>query len=229
LLIFHGCDDNGTGPDEEDPTGATLQGTVTVFDASVSAVGPGRHRPLLTPGVLVSIGTLETESDTSGAFVLHDIPLGDQVVSFSKEGAVGNYTLSGIVRGATFNLDQIQYRSGEVSTAHTGTWVGTGGSTGPGGQGQIALTMILAANGNSLTGTASIGSPDNTIWSISGTENGTSVDGELTVVSTNSACAAGADFTGVFSDDTLSGTFVEVNPPAGCGPPESGTFRVVKQ
>jgi hypothetical protein len=64
---------------------------------------------------------------------------------------------------------------------------------------------------------------------MSGTETGKKVDGAMTLVSSNSTCAAGATFTGTFVADTLSGTFVEVNPPAGCGSPESGTFRVVKQ
>jgi hypothetical protein len=51
----------------------------------------------------------------------------------------------------------------------------------------------------------------------------------MTVVSTGSLCASGVTFAGTFAADTLSGTFVEVNPPAGCGPPENGIFRVVKQ
>ena len=228
LLILYGCGDDGTGPGEEQ-TGAMLQGTVTVFDAPASAVGLARLGSVVTPGVLVSIGTKETETDASGDFALYDIPLGSQIVRLSKDGAVGTYTLVGIVSGATFTLDQIQYSGGQVSTAHTGTWVGTGGSTDPGSQGQIALTMILEANGNSLTGTASIGSPDNSVWSISGKETGTSVDGAMTVVSTDSPCASGGTFVGTFSADTLNATFVEVDPPAGCGPPENGIFRVVKQ
>ena len=64
---------------------------------------------------------------------------------------------------------------------------------------------------------------------LSGTETGKTVDGEMTLVSSNSTCAAGATFTGTFVADTLNGTFVEVKPPAGCGSPESGTFRVVKE
>jgi hypothetical protein len=116
-----------------------------------------------------------------------------------------------------------------VSTAHTGTWVGTGGSDDPGSQGQIALTIVLQANGNVLSGTASIGAPDNTTWSLSGIEDGTGVTGSMSVVSTESECAAGGDFTGAFDADTLSATFIEVDPPAGCGPPETGSFRVVKQ
>jgi len=226
LLVLFGCGDDGTGPGQ---TGATLQGTVTVFDAAAPAVGLARVGSVATPGVLVSIGTKETETDANGDFALFDIPLDSQIVAFSKDGAVGRYTMIGIVTGATFTLDQIQFSGGQVSTAHTGTWVGTGGSTDPGSQGQIALTMILEANGNSLTGTASIGSPDNSVWSISGKETGTSVDGEMTVVSTDSSCASGGTFVGTFSADTLTGTFIEVNPPAGCGTPESGIFRVVKQ
>ncbi len=89
--------------------------------------------------------------------------------------------------------------------------------------------MILEQNGNSLTGTASVGSPDDSAWHISGTETGHSVDGSLMLVSSNSPCATGVTFEGTFVADTLSGTFIEVDPPAGCGTPEPGIFRVVKQ
>jgi hypothetical protein len=227
LLILGGCDDNAAEPEES--SGAVLQGTVTSFDTGAGADPSPGLAALQVPDVLVSIGTLQTETDSTGGFTLSDIPVGDQNVSFAKSGAVGNYLLSGIAMGSSFLLEGVQVAGGAVSTSHTGTWEGTGGSTDPGSQGQVAMTMILSVNGNALTGTASIGPPDNTSWSISGTENGTSVAGQMTVESTESPCASGGNFNGAFEADTLSGTFVEVNPPAGCGDPEHGTFRVVKQ
>jgi len=229
LLALYGCGDDATGSDDGQ-TGTTFQGTVTVFDAPGSTVGPAQVGSVVVPGVNVSIGGKDTVTDANGDFVIRDFPIsGSMIASFALGSAVGNYTVIGFVNGATVTLDQVQYSNGQVSTAHTGTWVGTGGSTDPGSQGQIALTMILEANGNALTGTASIASSDTTQWSINGYETGTTVDGSMSVESTNSPCASGGTFTGTFTADTLSGSFIEVNPPAGCGPPESGIFRVVKQ
>lgn len=224
LLVVFGCGDDN-GPDDEQ-TGTTLQGTVTAFQAQIVA---GGFALAATEGVLVSIGSKSTETDANGGFTLRDFGVGTQNVLFSRDGGSGTYVLSEIERGDIFLLDQIQYSGGQITTQHTGTWVGTGGSTEPGSQGQVALTMIISQNGNALTGTASIGEPDNTSWNISGTETGHAVDGVLTVTSTNSQCAAAADIEGTFVADTLSGTFIEVDPPAGCGTPEPGIFRVVKQ
>ena len=224
FLVFVGCgDDNGP---EDEQTGTTLQGTVTAFQAQVVA---GGFELAATEGVVVSIGSRSTETDANGSFTLRDFAVGTQNVLFSRDGGSGTYVLSEIERGDSFLLDQVEVSGGQVSTQHTGTWIGTGGSTDPGSQGQVALTMIISQNGNALTGTASIGEPDNSSWNISGTETGHSVDGILTVTSTNSQCAAAGDFEGTFVADTLSGTFIEVDPPAGCGTPEPGIFRVVKQ
>jgi hypothetical protein len=137
--------------------------------------------------------------------------------------------MNGITQGSQFVLNGIEVNNGTVKTEHTGTWVGTAGSTEPGSQGQIAFTLIIQANGNALTGTGSVAPPDNSVWTMTGKETGKKVDGEMTLVSSNSECATGATFTGDFVADTLKGTFIEVNPPAGCGTPESGEFRVVKQ
>ena len=111
-----------------------------------------------------------------------------------------------------------------------------GGSTDPSSQGFVTITMIIAQNGNALSGTASIPPPDATTWSISGKETGQSVDGRFTVTGSNSLCASDGEFTGAFTADTLDATFVEVRPDdwtpaqeAECGPVESGLFRLVKQ
>ena len=148
---------------------------------------------------------------------------------FSGSGIVGSYTVNGVEENTTFELNGVQVNNGLVTTEHTGTWVGTAGTSEPGSQGQIAFTLIIAANGNLLSGTASVAPPDASVWTMAGFENGTQVSGVMALVSTNSSCATGGTFTGTFSADTLSGDFTEVNPPPGCGDPESGTFRVVKQ
>jgi hypothetical protein len=228
LLICFGCGGDDSGPDDEQ-TGTTLQGTVTSFQAQVVGGGFGLAG---TPGVTVAIGGKSTQTDAAGNYLLRDFPIGTQNVLFSRDGGSGTYVLTGIDRGDTFLLNEVVVSGGNVSSQHTGTWVGTGGSTDSTSQGQVALTMIIAQNGNELTGTASIPAPDNTSWNISGTETGHTVDdGEMHVTTTNSGCAAGADFEGTFVADTLSGTFTEIEAevPDGCGPPESGIFRVVKQ
>ncbi len=238
ILVCASCGDGGTGA-EEDQTGATLQGQIILLGAAASqdeeSKLAGSADPTLylafapTNGVDVAIGKKSTKTDGAGSFIIRDIPVGDQTVLFSGSGITGSYALNGIVEGATFELNDIQVSLGQVKTKHTGSWVGTAGSTDAGSQGQIAFTLIIEANGNSLSGTGTLGAPDNSVWSMSGTETGKSVNGAMTLVSSNSSCATGATFTGTFSADTLSGTFTEVNPPTGCGSPESGIFRVVKQ
>jgi hypothetical protein len=182
-----------------------------------------------TNNVSVSIGKKKTITDGNGSFFINNIPLKDNTVTFSGSGISADYSLGGVEVGTTILLDSIQINGGQVKTKHTGTWVGTAGSTEPGSQGQIAFTLIIQANGNALSGTASIPAPDNSVWSMTGAETGQTVDGNMTLVSTNSSCATGGTFTGTFVADTLAGTFVEVNPPVGCGTPENGIFRVVKQ
>lgn len=230
LCAFVACcacdDDDGNG---ESASGAMLRGTVTQFDVPPASPAAGVTGGAQVEGVRVAIGDKDTQTDANGDFVLDDIPVGDQVVEFSKDQTAGIYTLSGVVAGGIYVLDDVQYSGGMVSTAHTGIWEGFGGSDDPGGHGQIALTIDLEANGNILSGTASIGAPDSSTWSLSGTEDGTAVNGSMSVVFTLSECASGGTFTGAFDADTLSATFIEVDPPAGCGPPETGSFRVVKQ
>jgi hypothetical protein len=218
-VLFVGCggDDNGTGP-EEVITNASLAGQVTLVGSSNQ-----------TGGIDVSIGSKSATTSGNGSFSINHIPLGDQAVAFSGSGANGTYTLQGIESGSSFSLQDIQLGGGLVKTAHTGTWVGTAGSSEPGSQGQIAFTLIIQANGNTLSGNASVAPPDNSVWSMAGIETGSEVQGVMALVSTNSSCATGGTFTGTFTADTLEGDFTEVNPPAGCGSPESGTFRVVKQ
>ncbi len=157
------------------------------------------------------------------------MPLGDPTVAFSGSGINGSYNWTGVEENTVLQMNGVQVNSGQVTTEHTGTWVGTAGSTAQGSQGEIAFTLIIAANGNALSGTASVAAPDNSIWTMTGTETGTSVEGDMLFVSSNSPCAVGAEFTGTFYADTLKGDFTEVNPPSECGAAESGVFTVVKQ
>jgi hypothetical protein len=227
LSLSAGCGDDDPGPDDSQ-TGASLQGTVVAFDAGQAAVVPALLAAVGTPGVRVAIGSKSTETDAAGNFSLDDIAVGDQTVAFSRDDATGAYLMRDIEPGETFFLDQIQYSGGQIVTKHTGTWVGTADSTDPESVGLIALEMVLNASGNSLTGSATA-EPETSIYTVNGTETGFSVDGSFTVVSSDSQCTADVSFEGTFVADTLSGTFVEVDPPADCGPPETGTFRVVKQ
>lgn len=227
LFLCFGCGGDDTGPDDEQ-TGTVLQGTVTAFQAQIV---PGGFELAATEGVTVAIGSKSTQTDANGDFTLRDFGVGTQSVLFSRDGGSGTYVLTGIDPGDAILLNEVVVNAGNVSSQHTGTWVGTGGSTDPSSQGQVALTMIIAQNGNDLTGTASIGAPDNTSWNITGTETGHTLDDtHLSVTSTNSTCAAGAELLdATFVGDTLSGTFIEEDVPQDCGLPESGFFRVVKQ
>lgn len=231
LVSAYGCGDDDNGP-EEQQTGTVLQGTVTSFQAHVV---PSGFALAATEGVRVEIGSKSTVTDAEGNFVVRDFPISTQDVDFSRDGAGGTLVLYDVEPGDEYEF-LFSINGGQVSTQHTGTWVGSGGSTDPGSQGPVALTMIIAQNGNALSGTASIPPPDNTSWNISGTENGYSVKGAFTVTTTNSECASDGEFTGVFSAGTLDATFTEVRGPdwtdeqeAACGPVESGVFTVVKQ
>lgn len=227
LLVCVGCgDDNGP---EEEQTGTVLQGTVVEFQAQVV---PGGFGLAAVEGVTVAIGSKSTQTDANGNFSLRNFLIGNQNVDFSRDGGGGTMVLTDVEPGAEYEF-LFSINGGQVSTQHTGTWVGTGGSTDPGSQGPVALTMIIAQNGNSVTGTASIGAPDNTSWNITGTENGRTLHNtHLTVTSTNTnnLCAAGAELLdATFVGDTLSGRFREEDVPEDCGSPEEGEFRVVKQ
>ena len=226
LLVCFGCGDDDNGPDDQQ-TGTVLRGTVTSFQAQVV---PGGFALAATEGVRVEIGSKSTVTDANGDFTLRDFLVGTQDVDFSRDGGGGTLVLTDVEPGDEYEF-LFSISGGQVSTQHTGTWVGTGGSTDPSSQGPVALTMIIAQNGISVTGTASIGPPDNTSWDIAGTENGQTLkNAHMTVTTTSSECAAGAELLdATFVGDTLSGTFIEEDVPQDCGLPESGFFRVVKQ
>jgi hypothetical protein len=227
LPLIAACGDDDSGPDDEQ-TGASLQGTVIAFEAGQAAVVPARIAAVGTPGVRVSIGSKSVETSIAGNFIISDIAIGDQEVTFSKDDASGIYLLSDIEPGEAFLLDQVQYSGGQVMTKHTGTWVGTADSNDPDSQALIDVELVIGGSGNSITGTANA-SPETGTWTLDGTETGFDMEGTLTLVVSESACSADMWIEGTFLADTLTGTFTEVNPPAGCGPVESGPFRLVKQ
>ena len=227
LSLVTACGDDDTSPEDEQ-TGASLQGTVIAFDAGQAVVLQGRLAAFGTPGVRVSIGSKSVETDASGAFNINHIAVGDQSVTFSKDEATGVYLLRDIDPGEAFLLDQVQYSGGQVMTKHTGTWVGTADSNDPDSQALIDVEMVIGGSGNSLTGTANA-SPETGTWTLDGTETGFAMEGTLTLVVSESDCSADMWIEGTFVADTLTGTFTEVDPPAGCGPVESGPFRLVKQ
>jgi hypothetical protein len=245
VVLATGCGDDGTGS-EGDRTGATLLGNLIQFGGAADLEMPTPALAsedgldvFLEPisDVKVQVGNKSTRTGGNGSFTLNDIPVGDQVVTFSGSGIAADYSLNGIEEGSTFLLDEIQVNGSQVQTKHTGTWVGTGGSSAssdPGTQGQIAFTLIIDQNGNKLSGTGTLGPPDNSVWTMDGTENGMTVVGTMELVSSESPCATGGSFTGTFQADTLSADFVEIHPAGGlpgiCGTEvHSGTFRVVKQ
>jgi hypothetical protein len=223
------CGDDDNGPDDQQ-TGTVLQGTVVEFQAQVV---PGDFALAATEGVRVAIGSKSTETDANGNFTLRDFQVGNQNLDFSLDQDVARLVLTDVERGDEYDF-LFSINGGNVSTQHTGTWVGQGGSD---ESAAVTITMIIAQNGNALSGTASIPPPDNTSWNISGTETGFSVDdGTFTVTTTNSFCASDGEFQGVFTADTLDATFVEVRGPdwtaeqeTECGPVETGAFTLIKQ
>jgi len=229
LLICVGCGDDDNGPDDEQ-TGTVLQGTVIEFQAQVV---PGGFTLAATEGVRVSIGSKSTETDANGDFTIRDFQIGTQNVDFSLDQDDARLVLTQVDPGDEYDF-LFSINGGNVSTQHTGTWVGQGGSD---ESAAVTITMIIAQNGNALSGTASIPLPDNTSWNISGTETGFSVDdGTFTVTTTNSFCASDGEFEGTFTADTLVATFDEVRGPdwtaeqeEECGPVESGGFTLIKQ
>lgn len=236
-IIFLSCSGGGSDgsnilPSDTGDTGATLQGNVV----SVSAASFQRTA---VADVEVSIGDVTVLTNEHGEFYIEGIPPGDQSIWFND---IAEYLAENIQESETITLRNIQINGGDVTTEHTGTWIGTAGSTESGSQGQIAFTMIIENNGNSISGTGILGSPDNPIseWAIKGTENGTTASGFFTLdrEKPHDVCATDGTFDGTFSGNTLSGTFDEVFSPSHPLPPECtqnnenpehGTFAVEKQ
>ena len=211
LLIFAIPSCGGSSGGGGGGTGATLTGTVASFSASVNAA---------VGGVTVSIGSLSTTSGSDGSFTLSNIPTGDQTVVFADGGSSANYALEGVANDETFTLNTVMVDGTQITTEHTGTWEGTIYSSDIGMT--LPLTMTIGANTNAFTGTANNNMGD--VWTLVGTENGTSVSGRATVV--EGPCVPDyGDFTGTFADGTLSGTYTS---PGGTCNPSDGTWELTK-
>jgi len=237
FLVFLSCGggDSNTSLSDSDATGATLQGNViSISNASLQVAAAVENGDSIA-GIEVSIGELTVLTDEQGEFYVEDVPIGDQVIRFND---MADYLAKNIKRSETLTLRNMQIDGEEIVTEHTGTWTGTGGSTDSNSQGAIELTMIIEKNGNPITGTIIGGEPDNSLWEIDGTEDGSTIDAVFTLVRSESTCATGGNFEGTFSGNTLSGTFDEVfsesDPlPPECTEnnenPEHGTFSLEKQ
>lgn len=217
-------------------SGATLQGNVL-------SVSNALFQIMAANDLTISIGELAANPDEQGYFQIENIPTGDQIVRFvstptanlvsqEETGIDAEYLVLDIEESETIILPDVEIEGSKVSTAHTGIWTGTAGSDDPDSQGQIAFTMYIEANGNEISGTGVVGSPDNSIWNMIGTETGRNIDGKLKLVSSDSECATGGTFDGSFSGNTISATFVETHTPEGivlCGENETGTFFLEKE
>jgi hypothetical protein len=204
-------------------SGATLEGNV-----------------ISTVDIKVSIGEQTVTTDEQGNFKIENIPVGDNVVRFESvptgeltiqadEDINAEYRLI-VKEPETIILRDIEINGEEVVTEHTGTWTGTAGSNDPGSDGQLAFTMYILANGNLISGTGVLlGGTDNSVWEVEGTETGVEITGEFHLISSNSSCATGGTFDGTFSGVTIYADFIEVDPPDGCGDPESGSFTLEKE
>jgi hypothetical protein len=236
LIICSCSSDGGSQTGDAVDSGATLQGNVLSVSNALFQITAAND-------LTVSIGGLAVNPDEQGYFQIENIPTGDQVVRFesipaanlvsqAETGIDAEYLVLDIEESETIILPDVEIEGNKVSTAHTGTWTGTAGSDDPDSQGQIAFTMYIEANGNEISGTGVLGSPDNSIWNMIGTETGRNIDGKLKLVNSNSECATGGTFEGTFSGNTISATFVEVHTPEGielCGEEETGTFFLEKE
>jgi hypothetical protein len=118
VVLCVGCGDDN-GPDEEQ-TGTLLEGSVTDVQAQVVQ---GGFALASTEGVTVSIGTKSTETDVNGNFTLRDFGIGTQDVLFFHDDGSGAFVLTEVERGDEYEF-QFSISGGQVSSQHTGTWVG---------------------------------------------------------------------------------------------------------
>ncbi len=208
LSLLSACGGGGSGGG--DATGATLTGTMTSFQASVNAAASS---------VIVSIGSLSTQTSADGTFTLNNIPAGDQTVVFSEGGSSASYALNGVAQDETFTLDDVQVSGSTITTRHTGTWTGTISSSDSGFT--LPMTATIAPNTNAFTAEATNGTD---VWNVIGTENGTVVSGTVEV--TAGPCTGdGATFQGTFSGDAIAGTYTA---PGGTCSASTGEFQLTK-
>lgn len=224
ILCTAACSD-----DDSSTSGATVTGTVSSFVAALDVKNEtmlAKIKKFLSPralaqasGVTVSIGNQSATTDASGNFELLNISPGDQVVTFTQNSSSATYSLKDVDANETFTLNSIQISGSVITTEHTGTWTGTISSSDLGAT--LPMTATIAANGNTLNATATNGSDT---WNITGTENGTSIEGTSEV--TGGPCVGdGATFSGTFSDNTFNGTYES---PGGVCNASTGTITLTK-
>jgi len=196
------------GTPSESNSGATLTGSVSTFTVALNTEKKSlftRMGEFILPkamaaveGVTVSVGDLSITTDTMGNFTLNNIDTGDQNVTFTQDSDSATYTLKGVDAGETFTLNNISINGTAVSSEHTGTW------TGPitmGDDVTYTMTMTIAANGNSMSGTLSVVELGEQ-GTFSGTEDGAKITATYNVSGT---CVITGPLTGTFSGNTLVG------------------------
>lgn len=218
-------------------TGATLTGTVNTFTAALETEKKSffaRIKDFLLPtataqasGVTVTVGNQSTTTDANGSFTLSDIPEGNNTVTFTQNSASADYSLMGVAEGETFTLNDVNVNGATITTAHTGTWTGTIDL----GDGTYTMTMTIAANGNSLSGTLVVEGVDER-GTFSGVENGTNIEASYEVHDPND-CFLNGPLTGTFSGNTLEGNAPVTEDSCGLQPgdddPDSHAFTLTKQ
>lgn len=242
FLVFFSCGSNGGGSSSSSvQTGTTLDGnikSVTVTTMQIADVS----------NITVSIGDLETTTDEEGKFMVRNFLTGDQVIQFEGNGVSTFYDLIDIKEQETFVLRDLEINDDEVRTEYTGTWEGYGGSTKEGSHGDdLDLIMEIRANTNEIRGTIKLkdGAPDKSTWIVDGSVSWNKILRKNEIIGTfwldesDSGCASDAEFNGIFTGNTVDGTFTEINVPPGCidpndpndpnDGPEEGVFHLDKQ
>jgi len=119
--------------------GASDAGTV---HGSVTEAGTGDP----VSGATVTVGTVTTTTDSTGAYTLAGMPVGDQNVTFSKTGYQTLVRTLNVVAGGSYTLDV------ELTLATTGTVAGTV-TDAASGQGLAGVTVSIEAVASTTTGT----------------------------------------------------------------------------
>ena len=211
-------------------TGATLAGTVDSFTASLT---PKKKNIFMVmkelvlseavaaaSGVTVATDSGSTTTASDGSFTL-SIALDDYVVTFSQGSSSAEYLLAGIEANETITLNDVVINGADVSTAHTGDWEGYHTVT-DSELGTMTIDITLSAGGNTFSGTIYQG--ETYEWGLTGTENGSSITGTITVADTECSGDTGT-ITGTFDGTTLTGSYTKS---AGTCAASTGTFTATK-
>jgi len=208
-LSVSACGSSGSSNGGID-SGATLQGDVNTFTASLNVEKKSFFVQIkdfllsstfaAVSDVTVAVGDQTTTTDAAGDFTLSNIDTGNQTVTFTQGANSATYSLDGVDVGDTFTLNDVNIDGTEVSTELTGTWTGTIDL----GDQLYGLTMVINANGNSLSGTMVVDEDDER-GTFSGTENGNVLVDASWESTELGGCMLSGPLTGTFSGDTLEG------------------------